>query len=140
MNLSAAFHAGAAALPNVQERDCDRIVNTASAHGLFVAIEKAAYVSIKHRIIGITRATVLDNAEANITCNAVLPLWLLAQLIQEQINRQAEEIGVDTETATPTLLQEKESSLRFTWTEDIAAAAMFISRQRAQHDRELPDA
>ena len=126
VNLSAAFHASAAALPGMQERDYGRIINISSVHGLVASVEKAAYVSAKHGIIGLTRVTALENAEANITCNAICPGWVLTPLIQAQIEKRAEKMGVDMEAAARDLLLEKEPSLRFTRIEDIAGAVMFM--------------
>ena len=126
VNLSAAFHASAAALPGMQERDYGRIINISSVHGLVASVEKAAYVSAKHGIIGLTKVTALENAEANITCNAICPGWVLTSLIQAQIDRRAKEMDVSADMAGEALLKEKEPSLRFTRTEDIAAAVMFM--------------
>ena len=45
INLSAAFHAMKAALPQMLERNWGRIINIASAHGLVASAQKSAYVA-----------------------------------------------------------------------------------------------
>jgi 3-hydroxybutyrate dehydrogenase len=45
INLSAAFHGIAAAVPRMKEQRWGRIVNIASAHGLVASTHKAAYVA-----------------------------------------------------------------------------------------------
>src|SRR5690606_20877439 len=55
INLSAAFHGMAAAVPHMKSRGWGRIVNIASAHGLVASVNKAAYVAAKHGLIGLTK-------------------------------------------------------------------------------------
>ena len=85
INLSSAFHTSAAALPAMQEARWGRIVNIASAHGLRGSINKSAYVAAKHGVVGLTKVTALENAEAGITCNAVCPGFVLTPLVEKQI-------------------------------------------------------
>lgn len=126
VNLSSAFHTTAHTLPGMQERGFGRIVNIASVHGLVASRKKAAYVAAKHGIVGLTKVTALENAEANITCNAICPAWTLTPLVQAQIDKRAADQGLSNEAATEVLLKEKEPSLRFTKTAEISAAVEFL--------------
>lgn len=126
INLSSAFYASRAALPGMQRRDFGRIINIASVHGLVGSVEKSAYVAAKHGIIGLTKVTALENAEANITCNAICPGWVRTPLVEKQIEALAEKEGLPTEEAAKALLKEKEPSLRFTKPEELAEAAAFL--------------
>ena len=126
VNLSSAFHTAAAALPAMRERNYGRIINIASVHGLVASKEKAAYVAAKHGLVGLTKVIALENAEANITCNAICPGWVLTPLIQAQIDKIAAAQGIDTDAAAEALLREKEPSRRFTKPHDIAAAVLFL--------------
>src|SRR3954452_16468259 len=85
INLSAAFHTTKAALPGMIARGCGRIINSASAHGLVASGEKAAYVTAKHGLIGLTKVTAIETANQGITCNAICPGWVLTPLVQRQI-------------------------------------------------------
>ncbi|SRR6266849_4121220 len=73
INLSGAFYAIRAVLPGMKSRGYGRIINIASAHGLVASKEKSAYVAAKHGILGLTKVVALENAEADITCNAICP-------------------------------------------------------------------
>ncbi len=126
VNLSAAFHTTAAVLPGMQKNGWGRIINIASAHGLVGSPLKSAYVAAKHGINGLTKVTALENAEADITCNAICPGWVLTPLVQAQIDARAAENGQTNEQATKALLSEKQPSLRFTTPEDIAGAVTFL--------------
>ena len=57
INLSAPFHATAAAIPLMRDADAGRIINIASVHGLVASPNKAAYVAAKHGIVGLTKTT-----------------------------------------------------------------------------------
>ncbi len=127
INLSAAFHAIRAALPGMQRRGHGRVVNIASVHGLVASTEKSAYVAAKHGIIGLTKVVALENAEADITCNAICPGWVLTPLVQKQIDARAEREGLSTKDAERALLAEKQPSLRFTRPEDIGEAVRFLA-------------
>ena len=126
INLSSAFHASAAVLPNMRQNNYGRIINIASAHGMVASKEKAAYVSAKHAMVGLTKVVALENAEANITCNAICPGWVLTPLVQAQIDKIAAAQSNGNEAATETLLKEKQPSRRFTRAEDVAAAVLFL--------------
>ncbi|MET0015146.1 MAG: 3-hydroxybutyrate dehydrogenase [Sedimenticola sp.] len=126
VNLSAVFHASAAVLPGMKRRDFGRIINIASAHGLVASPNKAAYVSAKHGVVGLTKVTALENAAHNVTCNAICPGWVLTPLVEVQIEKIAQTEGISMQDASDRLLREKEPSLRFTKAEDIADAVLFL--------------
>jgi 3-hydroxybutyrate dehydrogenase len=126
INLSAAFHLARAALPGMQARGHGRIVHIASVHGLVASIEKSAYVAAKHGLVGLTKVIALENAERDITCNAICPGWVKTPLVEKQIVARAEREGLSLDAAQRALLAEKEPTLRFTAPEDIAAAVLFL--------------
>ena len=73
INLSAAFHSIAAAVPQMRKQGWGRVVNIASAHGLVASPHKAAYVAAKHGLVGLTKVVGLETAGSGVTCNAVCP-------------------------------------------------------------------
>lgn len=126
VNLSAAFHTSAAVLPGMRERNFGRIINTASVQGLVGSKDKSAYVASKHGLVGLTKVIALENADLNITCNAICPGFALTSLAQNQIDKIAETEGISNEGATEILLREKQPTMKFTKIEDIAAAVLFL--------------
>ena len=127
INLSAAFHAIRVALPGMQERGHGRIVNIASVHGLIASKEKSAYVAAKHGIVGLTKVVALENAERDITCNAVCPGWVDTPLVRRQISERAQREGISEEAATAALVGEKQPSQRFAQVDDLAGAVLFLA-------------
>jgi 3-oxoacyl-[acyl-carrier protein] reductase len=77
INVTTAFKVIRAVLPNMQAAQFGRIVNIASVTGPLVTYPRSAgYSSAKAAMTGLTRATALENAKHNITCNAILPGWI----------------------------------------------------------------
>jgi 3-hydroxybutyrate dehydrogenase len=126
VNLSAAFHASKAALPQMIAKGWGRIINIASVHGLVASGEKAAYVTAKHGLVGLTKVTAIETANQGITCNAICPGWVLTPLVQQQIEARAKAQGIPVEKAREDLLREKQPMLDFTTPEKIAALAVFL--------------
>jgi 3-hydroxybutyrate dehydrogenase len=135
INLSAAFHAIRAELPQMKARNWGRIVNIASAHGLVASTHKVAYVASKHAILGVTKVVALETATSGITCNAICPGWVLTPLVQKQIDDRAKKEKISVEHAKTELLAEKQPSLEFATPEQIGAAVVFLCSEAAAQIR-----
>ena len=133
VNLSAAFHAVHAALPQMKARKWGRIINVASTHGLVASAHKVAYVAAKHGIVGLTKVVGIECADTGVTCNAICPGWVLTPLVQAQIEARAKAEGIPVETASRALLAEKQPQLQFTKPEQIAALALFLASDAASN-------
>ena len=132
INLSAAFHTAKAVLPHMLAKNWGRIVNIASAHGLVASGEKAAYVTAKHGLIGLTKVTAIETANSGVTCNAICPGWVLTPLVAQQIAARAAAQGIPEAKAREDLLREKQPMLDFTTPEQIAALAVFLCSDAAR--------
>jgi 3-hydroxybutyrate dehydrogenase len=135
INLSAAFHATSAALPQMKARNWGRIINIASAHGLVASANKAAYVAAKHGIIGLTKVVALETAKTGITCNAICPGWVLTPLVQQQIDAWAKRDSISVEKAKELLLMEKQPSGEFVTPAQIGALAVYLCSDAAAQVR-----
>jgi 3-hydroxybutyrate dehydrogenase len=135
INLSAAFYATKAALPQMLERNWGRIINIASAHGLVASADKSAYVAAKHGLVGLTKVVALETARTGVTCNAICPGWVLTPLVQRQIDDRAAREGIPVEQAKLDLLGEKQPSLEFVTPEQLAGLAVFLCSPSADQLR-----
>jgi len=135
INLSAAFHATRAALPQMLGRNWGRIINIASAHGLVASVQKVAYVTAKHGIMGMTKVVALETATTGVTCNAICPGWVLTPLVQKQIDDMAKRDSLPPETAKKHLLAEKQPSHEFATPEQIGDIAAFLCSEAAAQIR-----
>ena len=126
INLSAAFHGIAAAVPQMKKQGWGRIINIASAHGLVGSTHKAAYVAAKHGLVGLTKVVGLETAGTGITANAVCPGWVLTPLVEKQIADIATQKRISREDASAALLGEKQPSRTFVTPEQLGGTVAFL--------------
>jgi 3-hydroxybutyrate dehydrogenase len=131
INLSAAFHATRAAIPLMKQAGWGRIINIASAHGLVASPFKSAYVAAKHGVVGLTKVTALELANAGITCNAICPGWVATPLVEKQIVDRAAREGRTEAEVRRDLLAEKQPMLAFTTPAQIGGLAVFLCSEGA---------
>jgi 3-hydroxybutyrate dehydrogenase len=135
INLSSAFHTIRLALPKMKQANWGRIVNVASVHGLVASAQKGAYVAAKHGLVGLTKTVALETASTGVTCNAICPGWVLTPLVQAQIEARAARDGITEEAAKQALLGEKQPSMEFVTTEQLAALVVFLCSDAAAQIR-----
>ena len=135
LNLSSCFHITKAVLPIMRQQKFGRIVNIASLHGLVASVNKSAYVAAKHGLLGLTKATALEMAKENITCNAICPGWVYTPLVEAQIAARAKAKGVSFEEEKVALVSEKHPSGKFVEVDDLASMAFFLSSDAAKEIR-----
>jgi 3-hydroxybutyrate dehydrogenase len=126
LNLSAAFHGIAAALPLMKRQGWGRIVNIASTHGLVGSAYKSAYVAAKHGLVGLTKAVGLETAGTGITVNAVCPGWVRTPLVERQIGELATQRRISREQAAMELLSDQQPSRSFVTPEQLGDTVAFL--------------
>jgi 3-hydroxybutyrate dehydrogenase len=131
INLSAAFHGIAAAVPHMRKQGWGRIVNIASAHGLVGSPQKAAYVAAKHGLIGLTKVVGLETAGSGVTCNAICPGWVLTPLVDKQIGDIAAEKSISRKEAAQELLAAKQPSMDFVSPAQLGGTVAFLCSDAA---------
>lgn len=132
VNLTAAFTAIRAAWPGMRERRWGRIINTASTLAMTAEPRKAAYVSAKHGVLGLTREIALEGARLGITCNAICPGWVLTPLVRKQVEARAAALSLSFEETAREFFLRDLPTARFVETEEIAAAVLFLSSEAAR--------
>lgn len=75
--------------PSMKKQKWGRVVNIASIHALVASPYKAAYISAKHGLVGLTRTAALEGGEFGITVNAICPAYVRTPLVDAQIADQA---------------------------------------------------
>jgi 3-hydroxybutyrate dehydrogenase len=126
INLSAAFHGIAIAVPQMKRQRWGRIVNVASTHGLVASTHKAAYVAAKHGLVGLTKVVGLETAGSGVTCNAVCPGWVRTPLVEKQISDIAAQKNISQKEAAKALLGEKQPSSEFVSPEQLGGTVAFL--------------
>lgn len=114
-----------AALPHMYAMGFGRIVNVSSVHGLRASAFKAAYVTAKHGLEGLSKVTALEGGPHGVTSNCVNPGYVLTPLVQKQIADQAQVHGISesdviekvmlTESAIKRLVEPSEVASLVAW-------------------------
>lgn len=92
--LEAPFRLARRTLPTMYDRGWGRVVNISSAHGLRASPFKAAYVSAKHGLEGLSKVIALEGAERGVTSNCICPAYVRTALVEKQIADQARAHGI----------------------------------------------
>ena len=88
INLDGVFFCMRAELPALQARGGGSIVNVASIMGTVANPGSSAYVASKHGVVGLTKATALEYADAGIRVNSVGPGYVKTPLIGDRAESQ----------------------------------------------------
>ncbi|MEP6875337.1 MAG: 3-hydroxybutyrate dehydrogenase [Burkholderiales bacterium] len=131
INLSSAFHLIKAVVPEMKARRFGRIINIASAHGLTASPFKAAYVSAKHGMVGLSRTVAVEVAEHGITCNTICPGYVKTPLVDKQIADQAKAHGISPEDVVRDVMLVHQPRKEFVKVEELAALAVFLASDAA---------
>lgn len=130
INLSSAFHSIRAAVPGMKQRKWGRIINVCSAHSLRASPFKAAYVSAKHGLAGLTKTVALEFAQHGITANAISPGFVWTPLVEKQIPDLAKSEGISLEEAKAQVLSRQPTG-QFVTVDQVAALAVFLASDAA---------
>ncbi len=87
--LTAPFLLTKYAWPSMKEQGWGRVIHINSVHGLVASPFKAAYVSAKHGLSGLTKTTALEGGPFGITVNSICPAYVRTPLVDGQIADQA---------------------------------------------------
>lgn len=131
INLSAAFHTTAVALPMMRAAGWGRVVNIASAHGLTASGFKSAYVAAKHGIVGLTKVTALETAGQGITCNAICPGYVMTPIIEAQIPDQMKTHNMSREEVLAKVMLARQPSGVPATVEQMGGTAVFLCSEAA---------
>jgi 3-hydroxybutyrate dehydrogenase len=115
----------------MKARNFGRIINIASAHGLFASEFKSAYVAAKHGLIGLTKTIALEGAPFGITANAICPGYVKTPLVQKQIADQARAHHLSEEEVEKKVILAKQAIKEFVPVTAIAEMALFLASENA---------
>jgi 3-hydroxybutyrate dehydrogenase len=132
INLTAAFHAIRAAVPGMKAQKWGRIINTASAHSLVASPFKAAYVTAKHGLAGLTKTVALELATFGVTCNCISPGYVWTPLVEKQIPDTAKARGMTEEEVKRDVILAAQPTKEFITVDEIASLAVYLCSDPAK--------
>lgn len=120
-----------AVLPHMRRRGFGRIINIASIHSKTASAFKAAYVSAKHGVLGLTRVTALETAQQNITVNAVCPGYVDTPLVRNQLKDLAEQHGLPENEVLEKVVLRDNPQKRLLDPTEVAEVVAFLASDKA---------
>jgi 3-hydroxybutyrate dehydrogenase len=113
-------------------RGFGRIVNIASVYGFIAATRRAAYVSAKHGILGLTKSAAVEAAAAapgaNLTVNAVSPSYVRSGALERNLREQSAARGIPEQEVAAELMG-RNLVKRLIEPDEIAEAVLFLCRE-----------
>ncbi|WP_405936564.1 3-hydroxybutyrate dehydrogenase [Streptomyces sp. NBC_00726] len=120
-------------LPGMYERGWGRVVNISSVHGLRASPYKAAYVTAKHALEGLSKVVALEAAEHGVTSNCVCPGYVRTPLVENQIADQARTHGISEDEVVGQVMLERSAVKRLIEPADVAEAVLWLCGPRTGH-------
>ncbi|GAA2861219.1 3-hydroxybutyrate dehydrogenase [Streptosporangium fragile] len=115
-----------AALPGMYERGWGRIVNVSSIHGLRASPYKAAYVTAKHALEGLSKVVALEGAAHGVTSNCVCPAYVRTPLVENQIGAQAGTHGISRDEVVEQIMLAPAAIKRLIEPEEVAELVAYL--------------
>ncbi|XP_071181255.1 D-beta-hydroxybutyrate dehydrogenase-like isoform X2 [Mytilus edulis] len=115
----------------VNNAEWGRIINISSVHGLVASPYKAAYVSAKHGLHGLTKVVALETAGTGVTCNAICPGFVDTPIYQKQVESRSQNDGCSYDEASRRILQLNHPTLQPVGTHQVAKFVEFLCSEAA---------
>ncbi len=124
--LHAPFLLTRALLPGMYAGGWGRIVHVSSVHGHRASAYKAAYVSAKHGLEGLSKVIALEGAAKGVTSNTVCPGYVRTPLVEGQIADQAASHGIAESEVLDQVLLARTPVRRLVEPEEVAGLVGFL--------------
>ena len=124
--LEAPFLLARRLLPGMYDRGWGRLVHVSSVHGHRASPYKAAYVSAKHGLEGLSKVIALEAAETGVTSNTVCPGYVRTPLVEGQLADQARTHGVGEDEVLDSVLLARTPVKRLVEPEEVAEVVAFL--------------
>ena len=124
--LQAPFLLARALLPGMYAGGWGRIVHVSSVHGHRASAYKAAYVSAKHGLEGLSKVIALEGAAKGVTSNTVCPGYVRTPLVEGQIADQAASHGIEESEVLDQVLLARTPVKRLVEPEEVAGLVGFL--------------
>jgi 3-hydroxybutyrate dehydrogenase len=129
--LEAPFRLAQRCLPRMYERGWGRIVNISSVHGVRASPFKAAYVTAKHGLEGLSKVIALEAAGRGVTSNCVCPAYVRTPLVEGQIRAQALQHGIAEADVVRDIMLAPAAIKRLIEPEEVAELVVYLCSPEA---------
>lgn len=128
IHVGGAFLTARAAMRQmIKQKSGGSIIMMGSIHSFLASSDKAAYVTAKHALLGLTRAIAKEGAPHDIRANLVAPGFVKTPLVEKQIPEQAKSLGISEEEVVKRVMLGNTVDGEFTTIDDIAELSLFFA-------------
>jgi 3-hydroxybutyrate dehydrogenase len=117
----------------MKARRWGRIISTASAHSLVASPFKAAYVTAKHGLTGLTKTVALELATFGVTANCISPGYVWTPLVEKQIPDTMKARNMTEEQVKGDVLLAAQPTKQFVTIEQVASLAVYLCGDAASN-------
>lgn len=129
--LEAPFRIVRKALPGMYAKEWGRVVNISSVHGLRASPYKAAYISAKHGLEGLSKVIALEGGPHGVTSNCICPAYVRTPLVEGQIADQAKTRGISESEVIEKVMLTSPAIKRLVEPEEVAEFVAFLCTPEA---------
>jgi 3-hydroxybutyrate dehydrogenase len=113
-------------LPHMYDRGWGRVVNISSVHGLRASAFKAAYVTAKHGLEGLSKVVALEGGPHGVTSTCINPAYVRTPLVERQIADQARTHGIPEAEVVEKVMLAPVAVKRLIEPDEVAALTLFL--------------
>jgi len=117
--------------PYIKQKGRGRIVNMGSVHAQIASLNKSAYVSAKHGLLGLTKSAALEGGEHGITANLVCPAYVKTPLVENQIAAQAATLGLSPGQVETEVMLKSAAIKRMIQPGEVASLVAYLCSDKA---------
>jgi 3-hydroxybutyrate dehydrogenase len=119
--------------PSMKQQNWGRVINLNSIHGMVASEFKAAYISAKHGLGGLTKTAALEGGKYGITVNSICPAYVRTPLVDNQIDAQAKTHGISRDKVIEEIMLQKAVIKKLIEPSTIGEVAKFLCSDAAAH-------
>ena len=129
--LTAPFQLIKYLVPGMKQQQWGRVINIASIHGQVASPYKAAYISAKHGLLGLTKTIALELGGDGITANAICPAYVRTPLVERQIADQARTTDLSAGDVIDRVMLAPAAIKRLIEPTEVAELALYLASENA---------
>lgn len=128
VHLDGAFLTARAAMRHMVARPGGgSILFMGSVHSKEASVLKAAYVTAKHGLAGLTKVVAKEGAAHGIRANLICPGFVRTPLVDKQLPQQAKALGITEDEVVKKVMLKETVDGEFTTVEDVAQVALLCA-------------
>ncbi|MFV0294713.1 MAG: 3-hydroxybutyrate dehydrogenase [Hyphomicrobiaceae bacterium] len=127
IHLDGAFLTTQAVLPHMYKQGSGTVIYMGSVHSKEASPLKAAYVTAKHGLLGLSRVLAKEGAQHGVRSAVICPGFVRTPLVEKQIPEQAANLGISEKEVVEKIMLGDTVDKEFTTVDDVAEVAFMFA-------------